>query len=44
MPAGDAGFVQGMEAGLGRDSSARLDERHDSPTRPRRDALYGIFG
>jgi hypothetical protein len=43
MPAGDAGFVQGMEAGIGRHSPARLDAQHDSPTRPRRDAPNRIF-
>lgn len=44
MPAGDAGFVQGMEAGIGRDSPERLDAQHDSPTRPRRrDAPNRIF-
>ena len=35
---GGSDLVQGMEAGIGRDSPARLDAAHDSPTRPRRDA------
>jgi hypothetical protein len=40
---GDTNLVQGMEAGIGRDSPARLDAAHDSPTRPCRDAPDPVF-